>query len=356
MSILINMFNFSKKRQNNYEVYKMLIKYNKLKLTKGIKDLKKTDIILISQEMIDYATAYMILNKKIKKIINCVDEIYNSSGLSLLVDKGVDIIFIPKSCFEDFRDIGEVKIYKGYIFYKNILYRKNKPELKEIKCLYNDFLKNTIHYMSREKELLNNVKFSGKIPSLSERVIVFSRCRHTREDILIAKNIIKNYNPTIVAVDGGADIALKHGVKPDIIVGDMDSISLKAIEKCDNFLLHCYLSGLCPSDNKIPETKNKGYISCIGTSEDAALLYCIKQKVIHIYTIGYHTSVEEFIEKGRSGASSYLLIRILYSHLITDIKNSFINRDYIKFNYVWIAFIVALYLGFLFSITAGVFK
>ncbi|EYE87439.1 hypothetical protein Q428_13275 [Fervidicella metallireducens AeB] len=334
----------------------MFVQYKKLKLTKGIKDFKKTDNILISQEMIDYATAYMILNKKIRKIINCVDQIYRSSGLCLLIDSGIDIIFMPKLYFEDFEDEGEVKIYKGYMFYKNILYKECVPEFKDIKCLYNDFLRNTVHYMSREKELLNNIKLSGKVLNLSERVIIFSRCRYTREDLLIAKNIIKSYNPTIIAVDGGADIALKHGIKPDVIVGDMDSVSLKAIEKCDNFLLHCYLSGLCPSDDKIPELKNKGYISCIGTSEDAALLYCIKQKVMHIYTIGFHTSVEEFIEKGRSGASSYLLIRILYSHLITDIKNSFVNRDYVKFSYVWIAFIIALYLGFLFTITAGVFK
>ncbi len=43
------------------------------------------------------------------------------------------------------------------------------------------------------------------------------------------KNIIKNYD-FIAAVDSGADFARKNGIEPDIIVGDMDSISDDVLE------------------------------------------------------------------------------------------------------------------------------
>lgn len=51
-----------------------------------------------------------------------------------------------------------------------------------------------------------------------------------KEDAAFIKTLAKECD-FVLAVDGGADTALKAGVTPDLVIGDLDSISLAAKEK-----------------------------------------------------------------------------------------------------------------------------
>ena len=56
-------------------------------------------------------------------------------------------------------------------------------------------------------------------------VLIVVRGYSYKEDLKALRPYIREYKPVIIGVDGGADAVLEAGLKPDMIVGDMDSVS-----------------------------------------------------------------------------------------------------------------------------------
>lgn len=335
----------------------MFYKYRKLYLTKELKNYTKIECIIISQNILDFAAVEMISDKGVKKVINCVDYIYNTKNNWLMMSKGIDMLFLPAVCFEEFSSFGIVDIGKNSVNHnkKNLIL--SIPESRPIESLIKDFVLNTIDYMKSERELINNIEITGQYRDTNPAAIIISRGEYRKEDIIYIKKIIKEENPSIICVDGGCDIALKYKLIPDMVIGDMDSISSKTIDICDYFVIHSYLNGFCPGLKRIPESKKIGIIKCFGTSEDAAVLYCIKKGSSRLYTLGFHTSTLDNIEKGRRGMSSTLLVRLYYGHIITDIKQQSIsiNKMYYIVSSAAIILII-LYFSFLTNLAVRVFK
>ena len=59
--------------------------------------------------------------------------------------------------------------------------------------------------------------------------------------------------PLIVAVDGGADGVLEAGLKPDMILGDMDSASDAALACGAELIVHAYPDGRAPGCERLIE-------------------------------------------------------------------------------------------------------
>ena len=57
--------------------------------------------------------------------------------------------------------------------------------------------------------------------------LVVRRSAETRPHLQIVGPYIADFKPVLVGVDGGADALVAAGYKPDVIVGDMDSVSDK---------------------------------------------------------------------------------------------------------------------------------
>lgn len=298
----------------------MLYNFRKLLITKGLKNYSGIDCIIICQNIIDFAAAQMFINKGVKKIINCIDYIYNTKSCQEILEKGIDIIYIEAKHFQEFENCGVINITKEYILYKKKCFPFAVPENRNTDSLMEHFVYNTIDYMERERGFINNIEIFGIEKELKPVSIIISRGEFERDDIKYARKIMKEENPSIICVDGGCDIAFKYKFLPDVVVGDMDSISRNAVSLCNSFILHCYLNGFCSGLERIPVNKKIGFIKCFGTSEDAAILYCIKKGSTKVYTLGYHLNSLEFIEKGRKGMASSLLIRLYYGHIIRDIK------------------------------------
>ena len=56
----------------------------------------------------------------------------------------------------------------------------------------------------------------------------------------------------LIGVDGGADALIEYGYIPDIIIGDMDSVSDHALKVCKDIVSPCYSDG----EHRIVESKS----------------------------------------------------------------------------------------------------
>jgi uncharacterized membrane-anchored protein len=50
----------------------------------------------------------------------------------------------------------------------------------------------------------------------------------------------------LIGVDGGADALMEAGLRPDLIVGDMDSVSDEALASGAEVVVHAYADGDAP--------------------------------------------------------------------------------------------------------------
>ena len=84
-----------------------------------------------------------------------------------------------------------------------------------------------MRYLREEGRLLaEGIDFPALKTRFRDRhALVVARGPGQKRDLRIVRPYIRDFKPVLVAVDGGADALLEVGYKPDVIVGDMDSVS-----------------------------------------------------------------------------------------------------------------------------------
>jgi uncharacterized membrane-anchored protein len=142
-----------------------------------------------------------------------------------------------------------------------------------------------------------------------------------KRDLRLVRPYIRDFKPVLIAVDGGADALLEAGLKPDVIVGDMDSVSDRALQSGAEILVHAYRDGIAPGSARC-ERLGVGYqvVSMPGISEDIALLLAYEKGAELIVAVGTHFNLIEFLERNRAGMSSTFLTRLRVGEILVDAK------------------------------------
>jgi uncharacterized membrane-anchored protein len=144
---------------------------------------------------------------------------------------------------------------------------------------------------------------------------------HYREDLQILRPYISDYRPVLIGVDGGADAILDSGFKPDLIVGDMDSVSDRALACGAEIVVHAYRDGRAPGLERVRELGVEPVVfPATGTSEDIAMLLADDKGAEVIVAVGTHATLVEFLDKGRAGMASTFLTRLRVGSKLVDAK------------------------------------
>ena len=125
----------------------------------------------------------------------------------------------------------------------------------------------------------------------------------------------------IVAVDGGADGCLEAGLKPDVILGDMDSAGDEALRCGAELIVHAYPDGRAPGRERLLELGlEHTLVPAAGTSEDVAMLMSYEKGADLIVSVGAHFNLIEFLDRKRGGMSSTFLTRLRIGEKLVDAK------------------------------------
>lgn len=185
------------------------------------------------------------------------------------------------------------------------------------------FIDNTLEYAKREKELILGLK---QLPPLEtaiwgKPVVVVVRGRDYKRDLKAIMSFIREAKPILIGVDGGADALLEFGLRPNIIVGDMDSVSDEALrEKCER-VVHAYTDGRVPGRDRLDRLGVRHTVfAAPGTSEDVAFLLAAGKGADIIVAVGAHSNMIDFLEKGRPGMASTFLTRLKIGDKLVDAR------------------------------------
>ena len=142
-----------------------------------------------------------------------------------------------------------------------------------------------------------------------------------RDDLRMVRPYVRDFKPVLVAVDGGADALLEAGWRPDVIVGDMDSVSDEALRAGRDVVVHAYASGDAPGAERL-ERLGVEYVTVAapGISEDVALLLAYEKGAELIVAVGTHLNLIEFLERNRAGMSSTFVTRLKVGEILVDAK------------------------------------
>ncbi len=327
------------------------------------KRLTSKDIAVINHMDIDEVAANSLVEGKIKLVINASESIsgrYPNKGPGILTKKNILIVDnVGKELFDNLKE-GEVltvidgKIYRddeligqGNVLDKEMVEEKIKEAYENLSVELDRFIDNTIEYAKKEKGfILGDVEIPKVKTEYSDRhVLIVVRGQDYKEDLGAITAYIDDMKPILIGVDGGADAIMEFGYMPDVIVGDMDSVSDEALKKAKEVIVHAYPDGRAPGLKRMEDLGIDAItFPAPGTSEDIAMLMAYEYKAELIVAVGTHSNMIDFLEKGRKGMSSTFLVRMKIGTKLIDAKGvNLLYSSKLKMKYIWALIITALF-------------
>ena len=297
------------------------------------------DIAIIDHEDLDLTGADALIGRSVGAVVNVAQSIsgrYPNRGPLLLIEAGIPLIDdVGPEVFDRVKEGQSVRLDGDTLYVGDEAVAKGREQdaksvataMAEAKvnvtAEIEAFAANTLEYIKHEYTLLaEGVGVPAMRTNLEGRdVMVVARGYHHREDLATLRSYIRERKPAMVAVDGGADAILEVGYRPDLIFGDMDSVSDRALTCGAEIVVHAYPDGRAPG---LPRVRALGLDPVVcpaaGTSEDVALLIADEKGASLIVAVGMHHTLVEFLDKGRSGMASTFLTRLRVDDKIVDAK------------------------------------
>jgi uncharacterized membrane-anchored protein len=311
-----------------------------------VRDLNPGDIALIDHLDIDRVSAEELIAAGAAAVLNCSASSsgsYPNLGPLLLVEAGILLVDLPDDSLIDAISEGETLLIRaqaspgtraeilrgrevvgaGEILDLERVRSETDARRLEIGDALERFARNTVEHMREERELL-----AGRIalPRFSTdfrdrpTLVVLRGAGHER-DLRALGPFIRDMQPLIVAVDGGADLLLAVGLLPDMIVGDMDSAGEAALRCGAELVVHCYPDGQAPGRHRLEELGLPfKLLPAPGTSQDVALLIAAERGARLIVSVGSQFNLVEFLDRNRKGMSSTFLTRLRIGEILVDAK------------------------------------
>ncbi len=302
--------------------------------------LRPGEVAVIDHQDLDLVSAEGLVERGVRAVVNASASIsgrYPNAGPMVLARAGIPLIDGAGADLLDRIAEGErIRIDGGDVFGSDgsLLAtgrRLEGPELEHLAVLaareiggeIERFVQNTMQYLSNERALI--LEGAG-IPDLDTNfdgrdALVVVRGPHYKQDLQILRAYIKDVRPVLIAVDGAADALLDEGLEPDLIVGDMDSISNDALTCGAEIIVHAYPDGRAPGLERIEGLGiDAKVMRSAGTSEDIALLLAYEKEADLIVAVGTHDNLVEFLDKGRAGMASTFLVRLKVGPKLVDAK------------------------------------
>lgn len=281
----------------------------------------------------------MLVDANVAAVINVSNSCsgrYPNLGPRVLLEAGIPLIdCIGVDLFKGLKEGEQIEIRDGSICRDSIVTADGEllteqrvdhlleEAKKNLGAELEHFAENTLSYVTKEKSLLLDPANlpDVTVPINGRHALVVVRGESYKEDLAIIRTYIRDMRPVLIGVDGGADALVEIGLKPDIIIGDMDSVSDSTLRCGAELIVHAYANGKAPGLERLEKLGLKPVVCSVpGTSEDIALLLAYEKGAEMIVAVGTHSHLIDFLDKGRKGMSSTFLVRLKVGNRLVDAK------------------------------------
>lgn len=310
-----------------------------------VRRLEKGDIAVIDHRDIDRVAAETLISKGVAAVVNASPSIsgrYPNGGPIRIVRAGIPLLdAVGGEVMEVLQEGDDVEIAEGALWRRGEkiatgtlltveeVEARMEAALEGIGDELRNFARNTLEYVEKEATLaFDRVSLPPLRTDFQGRhALVVVRGHDYKHDLAALRPYIREYRPVLIGVDGGADALLDVGLQPDVIIGDFDSVSDRAMAAGAELIHHVHVDGRAPGRESL-QSYGLPYEEFVadGMSEDVAMLLAYEAGASLIVAVGTHVTMVEFLDKGRRGMASTFLTRLRLGPVLVDAKG--VNRLY----------------------------
>jgi len=301
--------------------------------------LRPGEVAVIDHVDLDRVAADSLVAVGVAAVLNAKPSIsgrYPNLGPEVLVQAGVPLLDdLGEALFERLREGDVVRVEADTVYLNGQpvasgtrqdaeTIRKAMIDAREgLSVQLEAFAANTMEYLLQERDLLLDgvgvpdvgTKIAGR------HVLIVVRGYDYQDDLEVLRPYIREFKPVLIGVDGGADALVEGGYSPDIIIGDMDSVSDDVLRCGAEVIVHAYPDGRAPGLTRVNELGvTATTFPAAATSEDLAMLLADEKGASLIVAVGTHATLGEFLDKGRGGMASTFLTRLKIGGKLVDAK------------------------------------
>jgi len=304
-----------------------------------VRRLSAGDIAIIDHPDIDRVAADTLVSAGVAAVVNASPSIsgrYPNSGPIRIVQAGILLLdAVGPDVMDEIREGEQLELRDGALWRENEkiavgdvlvadeIETRMEEARRSIGTELQAFARNTLVYIDSEAQItfepLTLPRLQAKIRGRHALVVV--RGHDYEHDLKALRPYVREYRPVLIAVDGGADALLAVKLKPDIIIGDFDSLSPEAMHCGAQLIHHVHPDGRAPGRENL-RAAGVSYAEFVaeGMSEDAAMLLAYEAGAALIVAVGTHATMVEFLDKGRKGMASTFLTRLRLGPVLVDAK------------------------------------
>jgi uncharacterized membrane-anchored protein len=301
--------------------------------------LRAGDVAVIDHMDLDRVAADALVAAGVSAVLNAQPSIsgrYPNLGPKLLIEAGIPLVdSIGEDLFQQLREGDQVRLDGDTVHLRDEPVARGvrqdagkvaaaMAEAREgLSVQLEAFAANTMDYLKQERDLLLD---GVGVPDIATDIagrhcLIVVRGYDYQADLDVLRPYIREFKPVLIGVDGGADALVEAGYTPDLIVGDMDSVSDDVLRCGAELVVHAYPDGRAPGLARIEELGLPAHVfPAAATSEDIALLLADEKDASLLVAVGTHYTLVEFLDKGRSGMASTFLTRLRIGGKLVDAK------------------------------------
>ncbi|APU16332.1 MULTISPECIES: putative cytokinetic ring protein SteA [Actinoalloteichus] len=296
------------------------------------------DIAVIDQVDLDRRTAEALVAARAAAVVNMATSIsgrFPNLGPEVLLDAGIPLVDdVGDDLLLTVRDGARVRLHEGVLYSGDLVVGKGveqtadsvADQLVEAKAgmsaQLEAFSANTTEFLRQERALLLD---GAGLPELGvdlrgRRVVVVAPGPDHLADLRRLRRFVKESRPVLIGVEQGADTLRAQGLRPDVIVGDPEQISVESLRCGAELVVPAWPSGEAPGldlaqDLGLPAVT----VSSTANPEDLALLLAEDKGAELIVAVGCEATLHEFLDRGRTGSNpSTVLTRLRLGGRLID--------------------------------------
>ena len=311
------------------------------------------DVAVIDHLDLDRSHAEALVDAGVVAVVNAASFIsgrYPNLGPNLLANAGVVMVDnVGAEVLKAVHDGSTVRIVDGKVLQGDqVLAEGSVLSAEEVAARMEDargglatqlqsFTHNTTEFLRREQDLLLH---GQGVPELRAKingrpVVIVVRGYDYREDLRKLRRYIREQRPVLIGVDAGADALLEaHHCADVVVVGEQglgtessnageqsQKAGDRALREAREVVVHADRSGRAIGSDRLDRLGVRTQkLSASGTSEDVAMLLADASGASLIIAVGTHATLDEFLDRQRSGLASTFLTRLRVGPKLVDAK------------------------------------
>ena len=304
--------------------------------------LRPGDLAVLDHLDMDRATAQALVDAGVSAVVNAAPMIsgrYANLGPEVLADAGVPLVdSIGTSGLAAVKDGSKVRLHDGTLYVDDEAVASGREVDADtvraemagarsgLVSQLETFTHNSTEFLRREQDLL----LHGRgVPRPATRiagrpVVVVVRGHEYAAELAAIRPFLKEQQPVLIGVERGADALREAGFRPDIVLmnsraEDGEQPSAKTLRAARDVVVRVDRGADRATTEQLERLGVRPLrLETAATCEDAALILADASDASVIVGVGMHATLDEFLDRQRSGLASTYLTRLKVGPRLVD--------------------------------------